>query len=116
MSFILKWLISALAMYVAISLIPGIYIIGGPFAAPLFAALIYASLGRPIKFILKLFSLPITIFTLGLFNFIINAMVLQLSSTLAVSLFGAGLQFASLGSAFFAALIVSLITSICDLT
>jgi len=51
-------------------------------AALILAAIIFGILNVTIKPILKLFALPVTILTLGLFLLVINAAVLQLTDLL----------------------------------
>ncbi|KRM90411.1 phage holin family protein [Liquorilactobacillus cacaonum] len=71
----------------------------------LIAAIVLGLLNMFVKPILLIFSLPITFMTLGLFYFVINAFMLELTSYLVGSTF----IFASFGDAFLLALILSLV-------
>ena len=67
------------------------------------AALILGILNAFVKPFLVLLSLPITFLTLGIFYFIINAFMLELTS----SLMGSSFHFSSFGVTFLVALIIS---------
>ncbi|MDN2452750.1 phage holin family protein [Lactobacillus sp. UCMA15818] len=71
----------------------------------LLAAIILGLLNMFVKPILLLFSLPITFMTLGLFYFVINGFMLELTSYLV----GSSFAFANFGAAFLLALILSLV-------
>jgi putative membrane protein len=78
--FILSWIIMTVAILVAAYLIPGIIVesIGAAFVA----AAILGILNVIIRPVLVFLTLPLTILTLGLFLFIINALVLWLAGSL----------------------------------
>ncbi len=81
MSYIIfRWVINALALLVVAYLIPGFAIatVYNALIAALILGLVNA-LVRPLFFIL---TLPVTIITLGLFTFVINALMLWLASTI----------------------------------
>lgn len=81
MSYILfRWIVNALALIVVASIVPGFGV--ESLYTALIAALILGlvnALVRPLFFIL---TLPITILTLGLFTFVINAFMIWLVSTI----------------------------------
>lgn len=66
MDFIATWLVSAIAVGAAIWLTPGITVVGGAYAGPLFTALFLAIVNASIKPVLKIIGLPFTILSLGL--------------------------------------------------
>lgn len=75
-----RWILNALALLLVAYLVPGFGV------ASLYTALIVAfvlglvnALVRPLVFIL---TLPVTILTLGLFSFVINALMIWLVSTM----------------------------------
>ncbi|GAA1990759.1 phage holin family protein [Terrabacter lapilli] len=86
-NFALQTVINAVALWVAAWAIPGITFGGGSTAQVLktviIVALIFGIVNVFIKPLLKLISLPLIILTLGLFVFIVNALVLELTSWLA---------------------------------
>lgn len=87
LNFALQTVINAVALWVAAWAIPGITFGGGSsgqvIKTVIIVALIFGIVNALIKPILKLISLPLIILTLGLFVFIVNALMLQLTSWLA---------------------------------
>jgi putative membrane protein len=78
MPFLLRWLINAAALWVAIQLVDGIEHRGSWWSL-LFVALVFGLLNASIRPLLTLLSLPILILTLGLFIFVINALMLLMT-------------------------------------
>ena len=74
----LRLLINAAALWVAIQLVDGIDHRGSLWSL-LFVALVFGVLNASIRPLLKLLSLPLIILTLGLFIFVINALMLMLT-------------------------------------
>jgi putative membrane protein len=73
LSFLKRWLITTVAVWLAASIVPGItYTSSGLFLAALALGLLNAFV-RPVMVVL---SLPLLIFTLGLFMLVINALLL----------------------------------------
>lgn len=72
------------------------------------ASIVLAFVNVLVKPILSLLSFPITLLTFGLFSFIINALMLSLTS----AIMGSGFQFSSFGIAFLVSLILSLVQSL----
>ncbi len=114
MEFIATWIVGAIAVGAAAWLVPGIEIVGGAYAGPIFTALFLAIVNACIKPVLKLLGLPLTILTLGLFSLVINAFMLELASFLARNITHAGIVIDSFGAAFFGAIIISLVTMLLD--
>jgi putative membrane protein len=91
MPFIIRLLVNAAALWVATQIIPGIAIGGTNYLVTLLVvALIFGVVNALVKPILTILTLPITILTLGLFIFILNALMLLLTSAIAGAL---GLDF-----------------------
>jgi putative membrane protein len=76
--FLLTWLITAVSLLITAHFIPGFAIssIGAAAIAAVVIGLVNATV-RPILFLL---TLPVTILTLGLFSFVLNALTLWLAS------------------------------------
>lgn len=68
---ILKWILQAAALMLVAHLLPGIHITN--YTAALWAAAAIGLLNTVVRPVLLLFTLPITILTLGLFLLVINA-------------------------------------------
>lgn len=77
---LLLWLLNAVALLIVAALLPGIAI--ASFWSALLAAVVLGLLNAVIKPILIFLTLPITVVTLGLFLFVINALVFWLAGSL----------------------------------
>ncbi|MEO6077918.1 MAG: phage holin family protein [Candidatus Andersenbacteria bacterium] len=80
MNIILKWILSALAIMLTAYLLPGVVVTG--LTAALIAALVLGLLNAFIKPLLVLLTLPVTILSLGLFTFVINTVLVLITSKL----------------------------------
>lgn len=112
MSFLGRWLITAIATAVAIWMVPGITTVGGAYAGPILTALVLSLVNMSIKPVMQTLSLPLTILTLGIFSLVVNAVMLELSSWLARNVFQAGIAINGFGAAFIGAIIISIVTAI----
>ncbi len=102
MGVILSILINAAALWVAAQLLSGISV--DSTTTLLLAALVFGVVNTFIKPLVSLLSLPITILTLGLFHFVINAGLLGLTAWLTP-----GFAISGFWAALFGAIIVSLV-------
>lgn len=98
---IIKLLINALAIYITAQVLPEVQLDG--VQAALIVALVLGLINTIIKPILVFLTLPISIITLGLFTFIINAAMILLASYLVTGF---------TVPTFFSALVFSIILSI----
>ncbi|MFE7191154.1 phage holin family protein [Kitasatospora sp. NPDC057541] len=111
--FVIKTLINAAAIWVAAWIVSGITLTGDDWQhktlTVLAVALVFGVVNWLIKPVVQLFSLPLFILTLGLFTFVVNALMLWLTSWASDKL---DLDFHVDGfwSALFGALIVSLVS------
>lgn len=113
MNFVIRWIATAVACAVAVFLIPGMYPVGAqPYMAIILFALILSLLNMTVKPILQFFGAPITFLTLGFFYLVINAVVIGFSSSLSLGLFGAGIYVSSAFSAFFGAIVISIVSGL----
>lgn len=80
MSVFINWAVSAFAIIVTAYLLPGVHVqsLGAAFVA----AVVLGVINAVIKPILIILTLPINILTLGLFTFVINALVIIFTSKL----------------------------------
>jgi len=108
---IIKLLVTALALFLAEKLIPGIEIVD--FWVALWAAFILGVLNFTIKPIVSILALPITFLTLGLFTFVINGLFFLLVSHLIDGFNVDGFFTAILGS-IVTSIISSVINSLID--
>ncbi len=79
MRFLLRLLINAAALWVAIRLVPGITYAGNGWLPFLGVALVFGLVNAFIGPILKLLSLPLIFLTLGLFALVVNGLMLWLT-------------------------------------
>ena len=80
MQLLLRWLLNALALIAIANLIPGIHI--DTFYHALIAALVLGLANAIIRPLLLVLTLPINILTLGIFTFVINALMILLAATI----------------------------------
>lgn len=108
MRFLLRLLINAAALWAAIYVVPGLTFDGGPLAL-LGVALVFGVLNAVVRPVLLLLSCPMLILTLGLFTFVLNAIVLWMTAALSDAL---GLRFSAplFAPAFLGALVVSAVS------
>lgn len=103
MRLLLSWVLSALAVWIVARIVPGIYV-SGPIAA-LIAALVIGFINATIGVLLKILTFPLTLATLGVFWFVINALMLELAS----ALLSPGFQVRTFAAAFIGAVVLSLV-------
>ena len=108
--FLLRLLINALGLYVAVRFVPGIEFNGGPVAL-VGVAFVFGLLNAIVRPILKLLTCPFIILTLGLFIFVLNAVMLALTSAVSEAL-GLGFRAPLFWPAFLGALVISAISMV----
>lgn len=103
MGFLLRLVVNAAALWVAAQLVPGIVVTG---FTPLFlAALVLGLINAVVRPILLILTLPLTLVTLGLFIFVLNAFCLWLTSRIVP-----GFEIHTFGAALLGALVVSIVS------
>ena len=113
MPFLIRWLVSAAALWVATQIVPGVSYSGG--ALPLLGvALVFGVVNAVIRPVAKILTFPIIILTLGIFALVINGLMLMLTSALSSAL-GLGFHVRGFWAAFWGALVVSLVSTILSL-
>jgi putative membrane protein len=80
MKLIIKWLLSAVALLAVAHLYSGVVV--QSFTAALVAALVIGFLNTVLRPVLVVLTLPVTVLTLGLFLFVINALMFYWASAL----------------------------------
>lgn len=102
MRHLINWLLSALAVWVVSRLLHGFHVSSIP--AALIAALVIGFVNATLGAVLKVLTLPLTILTLGIFWFVINALMLELASAIVP-----GFKIDNFTSAFVGAIVLSLV-------
>jgi putative membrane protein len=106
--FLLRWLINAVALYIAARIVPGIEL-GNQVLVVLGVALVFGLVNALLRPLLSLLTCPLIILTLGLFTLVINAAMLLLTSALSQAI---GLDFIVRGfwPAFWGGLVISIVS------
>ena len=112
MRLVIRWLIAALALFLAAWIVPGIKVAPNAWWIYAVMAVVLGLVNALIRPLLKLLSCGLIILTLGLFTLVVNALTLWLSSSIAVNWFHVGFYVHGFWAAFWGALIVSIATVI----
>lgn len=104
-SFLLTWILTAVALLLTASIVPGISI--ASFSVAIIAVVVLGLINAIVKPLLIFFTLPLTILTLGLFIFVINAIAFSL-----VAYFTPGFTINGFFPALFGSIILSIISSV----
>ena len=99
----IRWLTLTFAIIVTAYLLDGIQVSG--FWSALFAAAVLGILNAFFRPIILILTLPINILTMGLFTFVINALLLMMASGII-----SGFNVAGFWSAVFGALLISVVS------
>ena len=102
MRHLINWLLSALAVWLVAYFVRGFHVNG--VASALIAALVIGLVNATLGVLLKIITLPLTILTLGIFWFVINALMLELASAIVP-----GFRIDNFFAAFWGAVVLSLV-------
>ena len=110
MRFLTRLLVNAAALWVATRVVSGVTYTGDwlPFLG---VAVVFGVVNAFIRPVAKLLTFPLIIVTLGIFALVVNGLMLWLTSSLASTL-GLGFHVRGFWSAFWGALVVSLVSTI----
>lgn len=103
-----RLLVNATALWAATRLVPGISF-DGDWRLLFGVALVFGVLNVSVRPILALLTLPLLIVTLGLFTFVLNALMLWLTSAISNAL-GLGFRVEGFGAAFIGAFVVTVVS------
>lgn len=112
-SLFVRWVINALALYVAVNIIPGIHFDKGGVELLVVAAL-FGIVNSALRPILTVLTCPLVVLTLGLFTFVINALLLLLTAWLSKQ-FDLGLHIDGFGAAFVGGLLIGIVSLVLSL-
>jgi putative membrane protein len=102
LSILLVWILTSVALIITSYVVPGFKISG--FGAAMIASVVIGLFNAILRPILLFLTLPINILTLGLFTFVVNAIVLKLAASLL-----SGFEIDGWGSAIIGAVVLSLV-------
>ena len=110
MTFLIRLAVTAVSLWVATQIVPGVSYEGGwlPFVV---VALMFGLINATIRPLTKLLTCPLILLTLGLFALVVNGLMLWLTSSIAGAL-GIGFHVAGFWAAFFGALVVSIVSTL----
>ncbi len=103
--FVIRWLVSAIALAITAWIIKGIEIHG--IFSLLIATLVLGILNAIIRPILLILTLPINILSLGIFTFVINAIMLKITASVVE-----GFEIHGFWAAFVGAIFMSIISTL----
>jgi len=113
MKLLIRWAITALSLFAAAWVVPGIHVDDSRgwvvYAA---MAVILSLVNALIRPLLKMLTCPLIVLTLGLFTLVVNAISMLIASTIANNLFKVGFYIDGFWPAFWGALIVSVVSVI----
>lgn len=109
MKLLVRWVIAAMALVVAAWVVPGIRVTGNAWLTFAGMALILGFVNAVVRPIVKALTCPLIVLTLGLFVFVINAIMLLLAAWIGRA-FHLGFVIDGFGAAFLGALIVTVVT------
>ncbi|MFM7365789.1 MAG: phage holin family protein [Cuspidothrix sp.] len=105
--FVLTWIGSALALLITSKIVSGIIL--NSFASALVAAVVIGLVNAIIRPILQILTFPITLISLGLFSFVVNALTLWLASAITP---GSGFQIQGFIPALLGSIVLSIVSGI----
>ncbi len=105
---LLRWATNALALFIAVQLVPGLSFTGG-LGKLAGVALVFGVINALLRPLLTLLSCPLILLTFGLFVFVINAVLLQLTAWVSDTL-GLGFTVDGFGSAFVGSLLIGIVS------
>lgn len=103
---VIRLVINAAALWIAARFVPGMEITDNVTGLAI-TALVFGVVNALIKPIVSIISCPLTILTLGLFTFVINALMLMLTAWVT-----GGIVFESFWSALFGGIVVSIVSTL----
>jgi putative membrane protein len=111
--FIIRFLITAAALWVAVAVVPGITH-DGTWVQLLGVALVFGVVNALVRPLIKMLTCPLIILTLGVFLLVLNALMLWLTAELSGTL-GLGFHVNGFLAAFWGALLVSVVSAVGNL-
>lgn len=110
MHFLIRLLIAAASLWVAVAIVPGVEHTG-PGYTLLGVAIVFGIVNAVIRPILLLLTCPLVLITLGLFILVLNGFMLWLTAALSSAL-GLGFHVAGFGSALLGGLVVAIASTL----
>ena len=112
--FLIRWAINAVALYVAVALVPGITQQSSSWLSYIWLALIFGVINALLNPLLKLLTCPLILLTLGLFTLVINTFLFYLAGYVGTA-FGVGFTVDGFWSALLGSIIVTIVSVVLSL-
>jgi putative membrane protein len=109
--FLVRWLVSSIAVAAAVALVPGITVSGNAWVAVLVSALVIGLINATLGLIFKIGAIGCILMTFGLFALVINALMLLLSEWL-LQLMGVGFSVEGFWPAFWGGIVISVVSAV----
>ncbi|MGH7507398.1 MAG: phage holin family protein [Longimicrobiales bacterium] len=113
MNFIIRLIVTAVALWAAVELVPGIEHTGS-WTSLLMVALVFGLVNAVIRPILLALTCPLVLLTLGLFILVLNALMLWLTGTIS-GMLGLGFTVAGFVPAFIGGLVVGIVSTVLNI-
>lgn len=110
MRLIIRWLVTAISLLAAVLVVPGITIESNAWVTVAVMAIVLGLVNALVRPVLQFLSCGCIVASLGLFIFVINAMVLWLASWIAQNWLGVGFVVDGFWPAFWGAIVVSVVS------
>jgi putative membrane protein len=111
--FLLRWAINAVAIYLAVLIVPGIEL-QGDWTSVIWLALISGLINALLRPLLMFLTCPLILATLGVFALMVNTFLFWLTGQIGRS-FGVGLYIDDFMSAFLGGLVITIVSVILNL-
>jgi len=111
MRFLIRWLVSSIAVAAAVVLVPGIEVSGNAWVAIIVSALVIGLVNATIGLVFKIGAIGCILMTFGLFTLVINALMLLLSEWL-LQLVGVGFTIDGFWPAFWGGIVISIVSGV----
>jgi putative membrane protein len=115
MRLLIRWIVTAIALVVAVLVVPGITIQSNAWLAVAIMAIVLGLVNAIVRPLLQLLSCGLIVATLGFFLLFINGFTLMLASSISQNWFGAGFVVDGFWPAFWGAIVVSFVSFLLNL-
>src|SRR2546428_252985 len=113
MYLLIRLIINAIALYVATRIVPGLTF-DGHWTTIAIVAFIFGLVNALVRPLIELLTCPLIVLTLGLFTFVINALMLLLTGWIADQL-NLGFHVQGFAAAFIGALVITIVSFVLNL-
>lgn len=106
MNLLIRWALNALALWLTVSIVPGVSMSSDGLGALLISALVLGLVNAIVRPVMVILTLPLTVLTLGLFLLVVNALALAVVAAVTP------VQLAGFGAAVLGSLVLTVISAL----